>query len=443
MTINKKLFVIPGIVLGLVILIAAIALKPSPDLQSNYDNARLVEVIPLVKESVAPIIKGFGRVEPMHTWRAIAEVNGKISYRHPLLESGRMLKKGTLVLEVDPLQYQLKSTQAQANLNSAKAGLAKLILEQKNLNINLDIEQQKLALVNQEYQRNFVLQQKKLISNSALENQKKALLAQKILVQTLTNALNLMPDDKKILESQISVNRTLFEDSLRQLENTRLSLPFDAYISAVNIEQAQAVSNGEHLFTADQIGTVEIKTALSVQDTFILRESLTHRTPAAESGSIEQLNLKAQVLLETGNKSYYWPAKLTRIDNSLDPEQATIDFYLQVTQNIKEPDLSLPLLSKGMFVSGIIEGVTSAQFMVPEKALHGTQIYIMDAQQKLQIKTVQVLFRNNQGVAISGELDEGERLILNDLIPAIPGMSLKINTPETAINEQVKEEIAL
>lgn len=41
------------------------------------------------------------------------------------------------------------------------------------------------------------------------------------------------------------------------------------------------------------------------------------------------------------------------------------------------------------------------------------------------IKPVEMLFRHEQQVAVEGELKAGEALVLNDLIPAIPGMSLK------------------
>ncbi|MFT5558446.1 MAG: hypothetical protein ACI9RZ_000908 [Sphingobacteriales bacterium] len=52
-------------------------------------------------------------------------------------------------------------------------------------------------------------------------------------------------------------------------------------------------------------------------------------------------------------------------------------------------------------------------------------MYLMDKHNKLQIKPVIVLFRNAQGVAISGEINALDKVILNDLIPAIAGMSLK------------------
>ena len=49
----------------------------------------------------------------------------------------------------------------------------------------------------------------------------------------------------------------------------------------------------------------------------------------------------------------------------------------------------------------------------------------MNAQGKLNIVAVEVLFRSDKGVAVAGPLSAGDRLVLNDLIPAIEGMALR------------------
>ena len=57
---------------------------------------------------VAPEVIGYGRATTKHIWKTIAEVNGKLIYKNKLLETGKILPKGTLLLEIDPLEYQVK-----------------------------------------------------------------------------------------------------------------------------------------------------------------------------------------------------------------------------------------------------------------------------------------------------------------------------------------------
>jgi len=428
---NKKLLFIPAILFGVFSLLLAIALKSSPTPKESYDNARLVDVQPLFMSQVAPEVSAYGRVEPKHIWQALSEVSGKITYRHPDLETGRFLKKDTLVLKVDPQQYQLKHAQAQANLSASQSELEKLNQEKKNTQLSLKIENQKLKLSQQEYKRKQTLKEKKLLSASDLANEKQQLLMQRNTVQSLKNALHLIPDNKKVLQAQIRGHEANLSDAERQLDNTQFIFPFDARIANVSIEKAQAVSQGELLFEAHKLGQVEIKAELSLQDANALFSSVQTLENDSQPPSLERLEFSAEIQLSMGNKQFTWPAKVQRASDFVSPEQSTIGFYLEVDQDLKKQRASRkPILTKGMFVTALIQGFKSQYYLIPEKALHGTTLYIMDKNNQLRIQRVEIVFRNSQGVAIQAMFDKHDQLVLNDLIPAVSGMALKIAKSE-------------
>lgn len=446
MTSLKRRYVFPGIAAGFIILFIAIAMRSSPELEAGHDKSRLVEVINLDKQQSMPVIKAYGRVAPKHSWQGIAEVGGKIIYRHPELETGRLIKAGTLVLAIDPLEYELKLAQAEANVNAAEAQLIQLNQKEVNLETSLQIEKQKLTLVDQEYQRKQALNVKNLISKSELETQKQALLAQRNLVQDLNSSLSLLPDDRKVTQAQVKVNQALLNDAQRQLNNTRFTLPFDARIAEVNIERAQAVTNGSVLFEAHQLGAVEIKAELSLQDAETLISSISGiPRDTASLPSIEKVNFDAYVEINMGQKHHQWQAKLTRIADTINPDQATIGFYLEVEQDFNDMDLvKRPPLTNGMFVTAYIHGYPSEQFVIPEKALHGDQIYVMDLEGKLQIIKVKVVYRTDKGVAIESQsttapLTQNMQIVTNDLIPAIAGMSLKVAQQNSQSDEELNQ----
>jgi len=52
----------------------------------------------------------------------------------------------------------------------------------------------------------------------------------------------------------------------------------------------------------------------------------------------------------------------------------------------------------------------------------------MDENDKLKIVPVTVLYRTKLHTVISGDISKGERLVLNDLLPAVEGMSLADKT---------------
>ncbi|MEE1672391.1 HlyD family secretion protein [Agarivorans aestuarii] len=433
MQLNKPWLIFPGIAIGIFFLVLAITTKEVAPLNAQHQSSRLVEVTALKQQAAAPLAIAYGRVEPKTSWEAVAEVSGNLVYRHPLLEEGRFLPKGTLLLKIDPLEYSLKMVQAEANLNASMTQLARLTQEETNLKTSLDIERQRALLVDEEYKRKQKLKEQNLISSSELENQKQNVLIQNNVVQELENALQLIPDDKRVAEAQLAVEKAKFEDAQRQLSKTEIVLPFDAKIAEVNIETEQVVNLQSVMVVAQKLDVMVADVQLSLTDMRHLVSSVQHYQNALGLPSIDELEFEASVSLVASGIEYRWPAKVTRVAESVSVEQATVGMFLEVEQNIADMDLAQQIpLTKGMYVQATIKGYPQQHFVVPERALHGSNIYLMDSENKLNIVPVTVIFRTEQGVAIRGDISSGQQLILNDLIPAVEGMSLRVEEAPNA-----------
>jgi multidrug efflux pump subunit AcrA (membrane-fusion protein) len=143
--------------------------------------------------------------------------------------------------------------------------------------------------------------------------------------------------------------------------------------------------------------------------------------------NIDSLPLTANVELSSGRFDAKWEAKVARISETVDPNQATIGVILEIDQNYRafQPN-SLPPLVNGMFVKARIEGEASAQWVIPESALHGDKIYLLGQDNKLTILPIEIVYRRNNQVVVTGDIKSNDRLILNDLLPAINGMQLRL-----------------
>ncbi|MGY5453443.1 efflux RND transporter periplasmic adaptor subunit [Agarivorans sp. MS3-6] len=433
MRVAKPWLILPGVAVGILLLAVAIMTKEVVPLNSEHQNSRLVEVRILEKMESAPVALGYGKVEPKNTWEAVAEVSGSLVYRHPQLEEGRFLEKGSLLLKIDPLEYHLQMTQAEANLNASKTQLARLEQELANYQTSLDIEQQRAVLIEEEFSRKQKLKDQNLISSSELETEKQNVLTQNKVIQDLENALQLVPDDRRVLEAQYAVEQAKYQDAQRQLSKTEIVLPYDAKIAEVNIETNQVVNLQSVMVVAQKLDTMVAHVQLSLTDIRKLMESVQHYRSQAGLPSIDDLEFTASISLVASGIEYRWPAKVARVAESVDVEQATVGMFLEVEQNLANMDFANQIpLTKGMFVEAEITGYPQSQFVVPEKALHGDSIHLIDENNQLRIQPVNILFRSKNGVAISGDLQPGLRLILNDLIPAVNGMDLRVEGESNA-----------
>ncbi|USD40788.1 HlyD family secretion protein [Vibrio sp. SCSIO 43135] len=427
MKINRKLLFFPALAVGILVLVLAINMRPDLPVKPAGDRARVVEVQTLALTNMAPLAIGFGKITPKMEWKAIAEVTGKVVYRHPKLEKGQILPAGTEILRIDPLDYELKLVQAQADLKSSKTSLAKLNQEEENLKQTLKIENNRLNIANTELERKLNLRKKGLTSQSDVDQQEQSALSQRKLVLDIQNQIDLMPDEKRVAEAVIKVNVSKVQEAQRSLEKTSITLPENLRIADVEIEQNQVVNLQQTMVTAHGIDVMEVEAQLSIHDMQTLAMSL--KDFSRDESGIPQPDMafiKANIELSSGSLRSRWPAKVARISETVDPNQATAGVILEISQDYTDlKPQTVPPLVNGMFVKAEIEGHANPSWSIPERALHGDKIYLLSQESRLEILPVEVLYRRDNQVVVDGELSEGDKVILNDLLPAIDGMLLR------------------
>ena len=227
------------------------------------------------------------------------------------------------------------------------------------------------------------------------------LLCQQKLVLDIANQIALMPDEKRVAEAVIKVNVSKVKEAQRSLDKTTIILPRAMRIAQVDIEQNQVVNLQQEMFVAHGINVMEVEAQLSIHDMQTLASSF-NQFPRDAAGipNPYEAPIKATIQLNSGNLNLSWPAKVARISETVDENQATAGIILEIAQDYSQlqPSNATPLVN-GMFVKAEIEGVANLSWVVPERALHGDKVYLMDDNQRLQVVNVEVLYRRDNQVA--------------------------------------------
>jgi hypothetical protein len=198
-------------------------------------------------------------------------------------------------------------------------------------------------------------------------------------------------------------------------------------IAEVDVEDNQVVNLQQTMVIAHGINTMEVEAQFSIHDMQTIAASLPEvpRNPAGIPQP-DLAEITATIELKSGNLRARWPARIARLSDTVNPNQATAGVILEVDQDYSSfAPGETPLLVNGMFVEAQIEGQANPSWVIPERALHGDRVYIMGADNRLQIRSVDIVYRRDHQVIVNGQFEQGERLILNDLLPAIEGMVLK------------------
>jgi len=423
------------VLIGLAVLFFLTRGQQAPKRSPAEQPARAVRVIAVPAIPVTPRARGFGEVRPAATWEAVAQVRGIIAHKNPRLKRGNLLEKDTVILRIDPADYEAKVAEAEADIQATQAQIAELAVKEKNTRALLNIEEQALALGMKALERKKKLAGKGSVSRSGLEQEENNLLQRRQGVQAQRNALRLIPARRAALEAQLARQRARLKSAQRDLERTVVRMPFRGRISAVKVEQDQFVREGEVMAAADDIHLAEIEVQLPVSRfrPLVWQRSAQGRTrgPVALA---QPRDIRARVRLQrdTG-ESTEWPARFARLSDTVDPRTRTVGVIVEVPDPYA--NAGPPPLVKGLYVEVDLYGPPLPTHpVVPRHALHGHRLYVVGKDNRLEIRPVKVALLQPALAVIASGIAPGERVVLSDLMPAIEGMRLAPQTDPEALD---------
>ncbi|MEE9318956.1 MAG: hypothetical protein V3U76_00775 [Granulosicoccus sp.] len=432
------------------IAIAAVAFRlkntAPPTHENNQFPDKVVEVITANKLPYRSRATAYGHVEPSVFLNAKSEVSGKITYLHPELKQGGSLPAGTVVLKIEPTTFEFSLDQSEAGLASSRSSLEQLEAEEKSTKKLLAIAQDNLRVGQKELDRLKALWDKKLIALSSLDAEEQKVLGLQQQVADLQGKVSTYASRKAATSAQIRQSEAQVDEKKDTLGRTTISLPFDARIGAVNVETDEFVSAGSQLFEASGIHSVEIDAQLPVKHFRPLASVIHQQTPDLQDPSslrkiISSWDLQAKVRLvgdSSTTSDTAWEARLIRIGESVDPVRDTLSLVVSVENPYGGvvPGKQPPLL-KGMYTSVEFMSKPSMLMVIPRSALHQGRVYVATAENKLAIRPVTISSEQGQLAIIEAGLEEGDQLIITDVIPVIEGLPLK-PVQATAFEEELR-----
>ncbi len=429
----KKTIVLPLIVfIALAWVMYKVISKPPIGHEKQHFPTKTVEIISARKLPFRYHATGYGSVEPVVALNVKTETSGKISYIHPALKKGASLAKDTVVLRIEPTAFEFSLDQSKAVLDSSQYSLKQLEAEEKSLRRSVKIAQKNLQIGEKELERFLKLWEKRLVPRSTVDSEEQKVLQLRQQLEDLQGKLASYSSRKSATLAQIKKSRTQLAQSKDTLWRTEIRLPFDARIGQVAVEKGEYVAVGALLFEALGIQAVEIKAQLPINQFLALISglgwnNLNLKKPEDLQAVFSRLQLEANVRL-VGDKSKLarWQGELIRIGESVDPVRHTIDLVVAV--NNPYADIipgKRPTLLKGMYVAVDFFTPAQARLVVPRKAIHQGRIYIAKENDRLEIRSVDILHKQGSLVVIETGVKAEENIIISDVIPVIEGLPLK------------------
>ena len=178
--------ILPALIIAAIV-IAIIIVKTRPALEHVDQSMQPCKVRVIHANTIPVRIKsvGYGTVEPAVALAAKAQVSGKISYIHAGLEQGGSLSEGTVVIRIEPVDYELSLTESEAALRSSKSSLQQLEIEEKSTRKSLQLARKNLEVGEAELERKRKIHADKLIAKTLVDAEEQKVITLRQTVEDL------------------------------------------------------------------------------------------------------------------------------------------------------------------------------------------------------------------------------------------------------------------
>ena len=389
------------------------------------DVGRKVSVVEVKRRLVVPRVIGYGTVTPATEIQLSAEVEGRITYIHPRLKAGESLPAETLLLKIDKADYESKLSKSKSQLQQARTQLKELVVEEASIKQSLVLAKDKKELAKKELERKKSLLDRRLVSQSEIDREEQSLLALKQDEQSRLRELDVMPQRKDTQRSEIERLKAQVKEAERDIERTNIYMPLRGRIAEVTTEKNQFIGRGGLLVKIQGVSQIEVSTHITLRQMRRLvlgmfRGEYTELNALPGVKDLPQLNASLR-LAEKGFEQT-WNGIVTRVGSELSAQTRTLDVVVTVDNpNQKIVPGQRPPLLRGMYMEVTITAPPLKAFVVPRYTLHEGQIFVLDNEHKLVKRKVKVDFYNGELAVIQDGLNEGELVVLTDLVPAVEG----------------------
>ena len=334
-----------------------------------------VEVVQVIQQDVPIVHEWVGTADGLVNATIRAQVRGYLLSQN--YKEGDLVKKGQVLFEIDPRSFQ-------ATLEQARGELARQEAQYANARANLD-------------------RIKPLVAQNAVSKKD---------LDDSTGA-------ERSTQAAVVAARAAVENARLNLGFTKIISPIDGMpgIAKAQIGDLVGPEQAGELTTVSTIDPIKVYFAVTEQAYISFMKRFPSRTAGLEEGK----NLEITLLLAEGSR-YPYKGTFYAIDRQVDVRTGTI----RAAALFPNP---AGFLRPGQFVRvRISAGTNKGALLVPQRAVielqGGCQVAVVDSDNIVQIRPVQVGERVGALWVISGGLTQSERVVAEGIQKVKQGMAV-------------------
>jgi RND family efflux transporter MFP subunit len=358
-----------------------IAQRPEPQREVRENPGALVEVLTVQRGAHQVQIHGTGIVQPRQQVEITPQVGGRVVEVAPQLVAGGFFRKDELLFRIEETDHRLAVDKARAALSKAEYELATV--------------QGQARVARQEW------------TELALPEGEEV------------NPLVLFEPQVKNAQAGLLGAAAALRQAELDLQRTAVRAPFAGVLRSVAADLGQVVRSGTPVAVLAGTAQAEIIVPLSLSDLAWLQVP---RSGSKTAGS------PAMVQMFSGGQLHQWSGQIVRSLGEVDPQgrMARVVVAIDDPYGLQGAAKGRPELAVGTFVQVLLQGrMLPDVATLPAAVLRDDNHIWLMRERQLQIRPVQVLYRNRDQIVIGDGLQEGEQVVLTNIVGAAEGLKLR------------------
>ena len=360
------------------------ASRPSAPRTRPLPSSPLVLTIPAEVQSTSIRLRALGKVIPALETALKAQVTGRVVELAPSMQPGGLVRAGDVLLRIEKVDYEHALQLKQAALAKARADLA------------IEQGQQQVA-------RAELKQLEQTIANVLPQSRR----------QDMSLALR-----APYLE-QARANVAAAETEVRQarldLDRTELRAPFNAMVTERSVSLGSQAGSSETLATLTGTDTYWVEAGIPLNSLY-------------GAGVTEYAGLPVKVMSSTGQA---YDGTVLRTLGVLDSETRMGRILVAVEDPLGLHASRPPLLLGDQVHVELEAGRLEQVIRLPRAAVrNGGQIWVAQPDGTLDIRPVNIAWKDTEFVYLQGGIVSGETVIVSDLAAPVQGMPVRVSGRE-------------
>lgn len=379
----RKLIIILGpilVIAGTIGIISILgALRPAPEEAEEQDAGEAVFVAEAQQTDVTLNVTTQGEVRPLREIDLIPEVGGKIVWVSPAFIDGGRFEEGEILIRIEPADYRLAVTRANANVADAQQALLR--------------EEAESMLAQEEWAE---------------------------LGDGEATPLALRQPQMDQARARLEAANASLQEAELALARTEVRAPFAGRVRAKSADIGQYVSPGQSLAQIFSTEVVEVRLPLTDAQLGMVGLPVAYFAQDAEEGP--EVVFDAVV----GGERREWRGRIVRTDAALDPQTRILHAIAQVQDPYGTGADDDAPMAVGLFVNAEIEGrMVEGAVVIPRAGLRNLdQVYVARPDDTLEIRRVQLASAGAERAVLTAGVAAGERVVVSPMQSAVDGLAL-------------------